>query len=292
MNASAPPIVVPNLPRGIALRGDVRCVGGLTESSPQLWGIRAEKSMMINGAEAQIEAGALSRVDLPSHPGELSTCPDWWLGYPEIPAQRTPDYALAKRVLDILGAIAIGVAFSPLILAVVLFMHFQDGPILFRHRRIGRGGRSFECLKFRTMVPNADRLLRELLERDPCARAEWFRDHKLRADPRVTAWGCLLRRASVDELPQLWNVLRGEMSLVGPRPIVQDEMLRYGRYLQAYLAVSPGITGLWQVMGRNDTDYRRRVALDVYYVRKRSLLMDLYIIFQTARVVVKRHGAY
>ena len=207
-------------------------------------------------------------------------------------APRSRAYRPLKRVLDIVGALAIGLAFSPLLLVIAVRMGIEDGPILFRHRRIGQGGRTFECLKFRTMVPNAEQILHDLLERDPEARAEWLRDHKLRSDPRVTRLGRFLRKTSLDELPQIWNVLRGEMSLVGPRPIVKDEMLRYGRYLPAYMAAKPGITGLWQVTGRNDTNYRRRVVMDTYYVRKQSVMMDLRILLKTVKVVLRGHGAY
>jgi Undecaprenyl-phosphate galactose phosphotransferase WbaP len=205
---------------------------------------------------------------------------------------RSRSYRPLKRVLDIVGAVTIGLAFSPLLVVIAVRMGLEDGPILFRHRRIGQGGRTFECLKFRTMVPNAEQILHDLLERDAEARAEWLRDHKLRCDPRVTRLGRFLRKTSLDELPQIWNVLRGDMSLVGPRPIVKEEMLRYGRYLPAYMATKPGITGLWQVTGRNDTNYRRRVVMDTYYVRKQTLLMDLRILLKTVKVVLWGHGAY
>ena len=201
-------------------------------------------------------------------------------------------YSAVKRAVDVLGALLICAVFSPLILVIALMMSLDGGPILFRHRRIGRGGQPFGCLKFRTMIPNAEQILQDLLEKDPTAKAEWVRDHKLRNDPRITPIGRFLRKTSLDELPQLWNVLRGEMSLVGPRPIVKEEMLRYGRHLRTYLAAKPGVTGLWQVTGRNDTDYRRRVVMDTYYVRKRSLLMDLRILFKTVKVVIWGHGAY
>lgn len=201
-------------------------------------------------------------------------------------------YSAAKRVLDVSGAVLIGLVFSPLILAIVVFLRREGGPVIYRHRRVGRDGQAFECLKFRSMVPNAERALGELLEEHPDMKSEWVRDHKLRADPRVTNLGRFLRRTSLDELPQLWNVIRGEMSLVGPRPVVREELMRYGRSLAVYLSVKPGITGLWQVTGRNNTDYRRRVALDVYYVRKQNLLLDLYILFKTPRVVVGGGGAY
>ena len=200
-------------------------------------------------------------------------------------------YAL-KRALDILGATLLGVVFSPLILAVAILLRREGGSIIFRHRRVGRNGEAFDCLKFRSMVPDADRVLRELLERHPELRAEWLRDHKLRDDPRITGVGRFLRRTSLDELPQLWNVIRGEMSLVGPRPVVREELLRYGRHLHRYLAAKPGVTGLWQVTGRNDTDYRRRVVLDVYYVRRQSILLDFYILLKTAHVVLGGNGAY
>lgn len=220
-----------------------------------------------------------------------------WHTPPRVPARsaylpRRSTYSAVKRLVDITGALAIGLVFSPLILVIAVRLGLEDGPVLFRHRRIGQGGKVFDCLKFRTMVPHAEQILRELLERDPSARAEWLRDHKLRHDPRVTRLGRFLRRTSLDELPQLWNVIRGEMSLVGPRPIVREEMLRYGRYLQAYLAAKPGVTGLWQVTGRNDTDYHRRVVMDTYYVRRQTMLMDVGILFKTVKVVLWGHGAY
>jgi lipopolysaccharide/colanic/teichoic acid biosynthesis glycosyltransferase len=197
-----------------------------------------------------------------------------------------------KRAFDILGAIVLGLVFSPMMLVIVVLMRRDKGPVIYRHRRVGRDGKVFECLKFRTMVPNADQVLRDLLERHPELKAEWLRDHKLRNDPRVTALGRFLRRTSLDELPQLWNVICGEMSLVGPRPVVKEELMRYGRNLRVYLSAKPGITGLWQVTGRNDTDYRRRVAMDVCYVRKQNLLLDLYILLKTTRVVLGGGGAY
>jgi len=197
-----------------------------------------------------------------------------------------------KRCVDVLGAIVLGLVFLPLMLGIVLLLRYEGGPVIYRHRRVGRDGRTFECFKFRTMVRDADRKLRELLEQCPELRAEWLRDHKLRNDPRITALGRFLRRTSLDELPQLWNVIRGEMSLVGPRPVVREELLRYGRCCWVYLSARPGITGLWQVTGRNDTDYRRRVVLDVYYVRKQNLLLDFYILLKTTRVVLGGGGAY
>jgi Undecaprenyl-phosphate galactose phosphotransferase WbaP len=204
----------------------------------------------------------------------------------------SPIRCALKRALDVLGATLLGLVFAPLILAVAILLRREGGPVIFRHRRVGRNGKAFDCLKFRSMVPEADRVLRQLLEAHPELRAEWLRDHKLRHDPRVTGVGRFLRRTSLDELPQLWNVIRGEMSLVGPRPVVREELLRYGRHLHRYLAAKPGITGLWQVTGRNDTDYRRRVVLDVYYVRRQSVVLDLYILVKTTHVVLGGNGAY
>jgi len=201
-------------------------------------------------------------------------------------------YVLTKRCFDIVGATFALVVFSPLILGIVLCGFGSQGPALFKHRRVGQGGKVFNCIKFRTMVPNADKVLQDLLDSDVEIKEEWLRDHKLRDDPRITRLGRFLRRTSLDELPQLLNVLRGEMSLVGPRPVVPDELRRYGNKVTTFLSARPGITGLWQVSGRNDTDYRRRVALDVCYVRSRSLLLDLYILFKTLPVVFARSGAY
>jgi exopolysaccharide production protein ExoY len=222
--------------------------------------------------------------------------------FPEAPARPvarsrrvvapTAGATIAKRVLDVVGAVILGLVFSPLIVMIVFLMRKGRGSVIYRHNRVGRSGQIFSCLKFRTMVPNADQVLRDLLESNPELRAEWVRDHKLRHDPRVTRLGRFLRRTSLDELPQLLNVLKGEMSLVGPRPVVREELLRYGRNVGIYLAAKPGITGLWQVTGRNNTDYRRRVALDTYYVRNQNLFLDLYILAKTTGVVLGGDGAY
>ena len=253
--------------------------------------IQKEQRMTFDGSSPELTADAVSFNDvvLPRPQSEVWEAP---IRSPARHTHRHRKFSAFKRVLDIVGSVAIGLAFSPLILIIAVRMGIEEGPILFRHRRVGQDGKLFECLKFRTMVPNAEQTLRELLDRDAVARAEWLRDHKLRHDPRVTRLGRFLRKTSLDELPQLWNVIRGEMSLVGPRPIVKDEMLRYGRYLRTYLAAKPGITGLWQVMGRNDTDYRRRVVMDTYYVRKQTLLMDIQILLRTVKVVLWGHGAY
>jgi len=201
--------------------------------------------------------------------------------------------AVAGRSLDILVAASALVFLAPVFVFVMLLIKFGDfGPIFFGHRRIGKGGRHFKCLKFRTMVPDAEERLRILLEQDPVAQAEWEADHKLRNDPRISPLGAFLRKTSLDELPQLVNVLRGEMSIVGPRPIVDGEVCRYGHYFENYCGIRPGITGLWQVSGRNDVSYRRRVALDVYYSGNKSVLLDLKIMLMTIPAVLHRRGSY
>ena len=183
--------------------------------------------------------------------------------------------------------------FLPLMVLVALSVWVHDrGPIFFAHQRIGRGGRYFPCLKFRSMAVDAQARLQALLENDPAAREEWERDHKLRNDPRVTKLGVFLRKSSLDELPQLINVLRGEMDLVGPRPIVDGEVGKYGPRFKHYCSVNPGITGLWQVSGRNDTSYRSRVAMDCVYARTKSMRMDLWIMIATVPAVLLRKGSY
>jgi exopolysaccharide production protein ExoY len=183
-------------------------------------------------------------------------------------------------------------ALTPVMVALALLVRADGGPVLFRQRRIGAGGRPFMCLKYRTMRTDAEAQLQQLLARDPEARASWESDFKLRVDPRITRFGSLLRQTSLDELPQLFNVLKGDMSLVGPRPIVAAEVPRYGRAIREYLNCRPGVTGLWQVSGRNDVDYPTRVKLDQTYARNWSLVADVGILFRTVRVVLLRSGAY
>jgi exopolysaccharide production protein ExoY len=196
-------------------------------------------------------------------------------------------------VLDLVVAISMLIFTLPLLIAIALIVRAQDGgPAVFAHERIGRNGRTFKCLKFRSMVLDSDRRLSALLEKDPFARAQWNRDHKLKDDPRITPVGSFLRRSSLDELPQFLNVLRGEMSIVGPRPIVQAEIARYGRRFNRYCAVKPGITGLWQVSGRNDTSYRRRVAMDTVYAQRKSLAWDVKLLILTLPAVLFAHGSY
>ena len=196
------------------------------------------------------------------------------------------------RTIDIVGAAFALVLFAPLLLVVALAVAAgADGPIVFAHRRIGKNGKYFHCLKFRTMVRDAEKKLQAVLDSCPEKRASWLRDQKLKDDPRITRLGRFLRVSSLDELPQLWNVLMGDMSLVGPRPITDAEVPRYGRYFADYAKVKPGITGLWQISGRNDVSYRRRVAMDVAYARSLSVGLFLRILAFTIPAVISARGS-
>ena len=209
------------------------------------------------------------------------------------PGEKISVLAIFVRALDIAIALVALIFVLPLMAIIALGIFLQDGrPIVFSHRRVGRGAKPFFCYKFRSMAADAEARLAELLERDPVAREEWSRDHKLRNDPRVTPLGAFLRRSSLDELPQLFNVLQGTMSLVGPRPIVDAEIARYGKRFQHYCAVKPGITGLWQVSGRNDVSYRTRVALDCLYAKSQSPRLYLWIVVVTIPAVLSRKGSY
>jgi len=203
-----------------------------------------------------------------------------------------PFSRVLKTAFDQLAAAAMTMLLAPLLLGIAILVRADGGPAFYYHRRIGAGGRVFECIKFRTMVVDAEKALRQVIEADPCAAAEWAETQKLRNDPRVTRIGNFLRRSSLDELPQLFNVLRGEMSLVGPRPIVQAEVARYGSDIELYYAAKPGLTGLWQVSGRSDMSYARRVKLDVWYVRNWTLWHDIAILFKTIPAVFLQRGAH
>ena len=191
--------------------------------------------------------------------------------------------------LTLFGTICI----SP-IFAIIAFWIFLDspGPVIFKHRRVGKDGKEFDCYKFRSMCADADQKLKELLESNPEARKEWEKDFKLKEDPRITKSGAFLRKTSLDELPQIFNVLKGEMSLVGPRPIIQAEVSRYGRYISDYYMVRPGITGLWQTSGRNDIDYNERVQMDTWYVRNWNIWFDIVLLWRTFKAVLAGKGAY
>jgi Undecaprenyl-phosphate galactose phosphotransferase WbaP len=198
-----------------------------------------------------------------------------------------------KRALDLVGTVIGGVLISPLVFTIAVLIKLDSpGPAFYGHRRLGAGGKHFLCWKFRTMHVNAERLLDKHLQDNPFLRAEWEQNQKLREDPRVTRVGHLLRLTSLDELPQLWNVLRGEMSLTGPRPIVDAEVPKYGEVYKLYKRIKPGMSGLWQVSGRSDTSYAERVEIDSYYVRNWSVWLDLVILARTAKIVLLRRGAF
>jgi exopolysaccharide production protein ExoY len=198
---------------------------------------------------------------------------------------------LLKRVLDILGAALLVVLAAPLMLVIAAIVAIDGGPVCYRHRRVGLAGRQFGCLKFRTMILGAQECLEEYLYYHPAAQREWADKAKLDRDPRITAVGRFLRRSSLDELPQLLNVIRGDMSLVGPRPITTEELSHYENAAALYFAVRPGITGLWQISGRNEIGYAQRVALDVHYIRSWSLTLDVSILLRTPRAVLSHRGA-
>lgn len=199
---------------------------------------------------------------------------------------------ILKRTMDIFGSLTIITALSPVLLILYFLIKKDGGNAIYGHPRIGRNGKEFKCLKFRSMVVNSKEVLEHLLATDPEAKAEWDKDFKLRNDPRITKVGAFIRKTSLDELPQLFNVLRGQMSLVGPRPIIKDELERYEEDVDYYLMAKPGMTGLWQVSGRNDVDYETRVYFDSWYVKNWSLWNDIAILFKTINVVLKRDGAY
>ena len=200
---------------------------------------------------------------------------------------------LAKRIFDLVATVIGGLLILPVLLILAVLVGIDNkGRVIFAHRRVGRKGKLFPCYKFQSMVPDAQERLEEYLAKNPEARKEWEESFKLTNDPRVTKLGAFLRKTSLDELPQIWNVLMGDMSLVGPRPIVTKEIERYGDYIREYYMVPPGITGMWQVNGRSDTTYEERVAMDTWYVRNWSVWIDLVYLFKTIKTVFTGKGAY
>ncbi len=196
-----------------------------------------------------------------------------------------------KRALDVVGGLGLFVFFMPLMAVIYVLVRIDRGPGIFAHERIGRNGKTFKCYKFRSMVPNAQEVLNDILASDDRIRRAWEAEHKLEDDPRITKIGAFLRRKSLDELPQLLNVLKGDMSLVGPRPITSDEIWRYGDNIRDYYSVRPGLTGAWQVSGRNDVSYSERVDLDVDYAKEASFAKDITILLKTVGVVISGRGA-
>ena len=198
-----------------------------------------------------------------------------------------------KRVFDLVLTIVGGILISPILLGIALAVCVSNrGGIIFAHKRVGMYGKTFNCYKFQTMIKDADKVLEKYLVENPTARREWEETFKLTNDPRVTKLGSFLRRTSLDELPQIWNVILGDMSLVGPRPIVEEEVAKYGKNIREYYMVLPGITGMWQVSGRSDTTYPERVAMDTWYVRNWSVWIDIMYLFKTVKAVLTKRGAY
>jgi len=182
---------------------------------------------------------------------------------------------------------------SPILVFIGVWIYLDSpGPIIFKHTRIGKNGKEFYCYKFRTMCVDAEEKLKNLLKHDPQAKEEWEKDFKLKEDPRITKSGDFLRKTSLDELPQIFNVLKGEMSLVGPRPIVEAEVVRYSKYIADYYMVRPGITGIWQTSGRSDVTYDERVQMDTWYVRNWNVWLDIILLWRTFKVVIDKKGAY
>jgi Undecaprenyl-phosphate galactose phosphotransferase WbaP len=197
-----------------------------------------------------------------------------------------------KRSLDLVGSTLLLIVLSPLFLYLSYQIRKTKGPAIFTHERVGRNGKAFRVYKFRTMIPDAEKVLAELLSSNPQAQLEWNKEFKLKDDPRITSIGHFLRQSSLDELPQLWNVFKGEMSLVGPRPVTAEELEKYQSKVVYYLATRPGLTGLWQVSGRNDVSYETRTSLDAWYIKNWNLWYDIAILFKTIGVVLRRKGAY
>jgi undecaprenyl-phosphate galactose phosphotransferase len=198
-----------------------------------------------------------------------------------------------KCIFDWCATLLGSIIISPVMLVIALWIWTDSpGPVIFKHSRVGQYGKEFNCYKFRTMCADAEEKLEELLEADPEAKKEWEENYKLKNDPRITRSGKFLRRTSLDELPQIFNVLKGEMSLVGPRPIVAEEIRYYGKFIEDYYMVRPGITGMWQTGGRNDTGYEQRVRMDSWYVRNWDFWFDIVLLWRTLKVVIKGDGAY
>lgn len=200
---------------------------------------------------------------------------------------------ILKYIFDMTLTIVGTICISPILLIIALWIYIDSpGPVIFKHMRVGKDGKEFPCYKFRSMCVDAKAKLEELLKNDPVARAEWEKDFKLKHDPRITKSGAFLRKTSLDELPQIFNVLKGEMSLVGPRPIIREEMKRYKNHINDYLMVKPGIAGMWQCSGRSDIEYDERVNMDSWYVRNWSIWMDIMILWKTLQAVFAKKGAY
>lgn len=200
---------------------------------------------------------------------------------------------IIKRLMDVTAIlITMPIVLPVVIILAVMTKCTSKGPIFYGHKRIGKNGKEIKCWKFRSMCVNSQEILEQILANDPVRRAEWEKDRKFQDDPRVTKFGKFLRKTSLDELPQLFNILFGDMSLVGPRPVTEPELVKYGKYKDYVLSVVPGLTGLWQVSGRSDTGYEERISFDTYYIQNWSIWLDIWILIKTVWVVLKGKGAY
>lgn len=216
-------------------------------------------------------------------------------GRPKVFSLQSLHGEFAKRLFDIVFSLLVLILFSPVYLVLAFLIACSShGPIFYVQKRVGRNRKPFNCIKFRTMVTNADEMLVQMMDQSPELRQEFEANFKLKHDPRITKIGCFLRLTSLDEFPQFWNVLKGDMSVVGPRPLVEEELPKYGCHIDRVLTIRPGITGLWQVSGRNDIPYPQRVQIDLHYVKFRNFWLDAWIIVKTIGVVVvpKDNGAY
>lgn len=199
----------------------------------------------------------------------------------------------AKRIFDILFSLGALAVLSPILLLIAIAIRYSSKKVIFSHERVGRGGRTFKCYKFCSMYPNAEQRLKELLEQDPMLKMEWEQKFKLKNDPRITPIGAFLRKTSLDELPQFWNVLIGDLSVVGPRPVVKAEVMKHlGASAPKILSIRPGLTGIWQVSGRSNTSYADRISMDLQYIESHSLFLDLKLIVKTFPAMIWPNGAY
>jgi exopolysaccharide production protein ExoY len=258
--------------------------------------LTSQQSAILGGAlpEGQLNVIWQWAMLLPSGAGRVPTRSSQFALSEARSAERAQEHreepvgGLAKRILDIIVSATALILLSPLMLIVAILVRTTMGsPVVFRQRRVGSNRTTFVCYKFRTMVVDGDRVLREHLAQDPAAAREWRETRKLQADPRVSCLGHLLRKSSLDELPQLFNVLKGDMSCVGPRPLVEEELANYGQYGRECFRAKPGLTGLWQVSGRSRCSYSRRIALDRVYVRRWSVLLDLAVLVKTVPAIFK-----
>jgi Undecaprenyl-phosphate galactose phosphotransferase WbaP len=302
------PVGVVTDPDALELAGEMPCrvtswEDGQSEASrtKAYWAVLVEEAEAVHDVTSIVE-NSIGNVPHVLVVSELTGIPDHWdrhqmdEGLPGFMIEQhllLPLQRVTKRIIDLVIVAAVGLILAPLFLVLAIAIKLTSpGDIFYGHKRIGRGNSRFKAWKFRTMVTGADEMIQKYLAEHPEYRKEWEKDHKLRDDPRVTKLGKFMRKWSIDELPQIWNVFRGEMSIVGPRPIVDAEISKYGKHFETFCTVLPGLTGLWQVCGRNDTTYEERIQLDLYYIHHWSPWLDLYLLGKTIKTVLFTKGAY